>query len=107
MRNYPRTINSCPEAVFARQVRRGIVGKGQVLAQQPRMCAENFVFMLQAKPGASCCTANGDGDHRAIGHGGGPCTLHNPRYDFNDALIPLGATYWVTLARRWLAVPTP
>ena len=46
-------------------------------------------------------------DHRAIGHGGGPCTLHNPRYDFNDALIPLGATYWVTLARRWLAVPTP
>jgi hippurate hydrolase len=38
-----------------------------------------------------------------MGHGGGPCTLHNPSYDFNDDLIPLGATYWVELARRYLA----
>lgn len=33
--------------------------------------------------------------NRATGHGGGPCLLHNPIYDFNDELIPLGATYWV------------
>ena len=39
----------------------------------------------------------------AMGHGGGPCTLHNPSYDFNDDLIPLGATYWVKLAEEWLA----
>ena len=36
-------------------------------------------------------------------HGGGPCTLHNPSYDFNDDLIPLGGTFWVRLAEEWLA----
>ncbi|HOZ64541.1 MAG TPA: amidohydrolase, partial [Burkholderiaceae bacterium] len=40
--------------------------------------------------------------HREMGHGGGPCMLHNPSYDFNDDLIPLGATYWVRLAEAWL-----
>ncbi len=107
VRNYPPTINAAPEAALARQVIQGIVGETQVLTQEPTMGAEDFAFMLQAKPGAYCFIANGDGDHRAIGHGGGPCTLHNPSYDFNDALIPLGATYWVTLARRWLDRPTP
>ena len=48
-------------------------------------------------------TGNGDGVHREGGHGLGPCTLHNPSYDFNDQLIPLGATLWVKLAQRWLA----
>jgi hippurate hydrolase len=61
--------------------------------------------MLQAKPGAYCFIANGDGAHREMGHGAGPCTLHNPSYDFNDELIPLGATYWVRLAERWLGTP--
>jgi hippurate hydrolase len=45
---------------------------------------------------------NGDGDHRAVGHGMGPCHLHNPSYDFNDALIPVGVSYWVKLAQRYL-----
>ena len=70
------------------------------------MGAEDFSYMLQAKPGAYCFIANGDGDHREMGHGAGPCTLHNPSYDFNDDLIPLGATYWVQLAQQWLANPT-
>ena len=105
VRNYPSTINSVPEAAFARRVMEGIVGEAQVLAQEPTMGAEDFAFMLQAMPGAYCFIANGDGDHRALGHGAGPCTLHNPSYDFNDALIPLGATYWVQLAQQWLAQP--
>ena len=102
VRNYPPTINSAPEAHFARQVMVSLVGEANVLAQEPTMGAEDFAFMLQAKPGAYCFIANGEGDHRALGHGGGPCTLHNPSYDFNDALIPLGATYWVRLAQAWL-----
>ena len=65
--------------------------------------AEDFAFMLQAKPGAYVFIANGDGDHREMGHGGGPCTLHNPSYDFNDDLIPLGASFWVRLVEQWLA----
>ncbi|GKT22485.1 M20 aminoacylase family protein [Acidovorax sp. SUPP3334] len=105
VRNYPPTVNSPAEADFARQVMAGIVGEANVVRQEPTMGAEDFAFMLQAKPGAYCFIANGDGDHRAMGHGGGPCTLHNPSYDFNDDLIPLGATYWVQLAQTWLSRP--
>ena len=105
VRNYPPTVNSAPEAEFARKVMAGIVGEANVLVQEPTMGAEDFAFMLQAKPGAYCFIANGDGAHREMGHGGGPCTLHNPSYDFNDDLIPLGATYWVKLAEEWLAQP--
>ena len=105
VRNYPPTINAPAEAAFARQVMASIAGDANVLAQEPTMGAEDFAYMLLAKPGAYCFIANGEGDHRAMGHGGGPCTLHNPSYDFNDALIPLGATYWVRLAEAWLGQP--
>ena len=105
VRNYPPTINSPAEAEFARKVMATIVGEERVLPQEPTMGAEDFAYMLQAKPGAYCFIANGDGAHREMGHGGGPCMLHNPSYDFNDDLIPLGATYWVKLAEEWLAQP--
>jgi hippurate hydrolase len=104
-RNYPPTINSAPEAEFARKVMSNIVGADKVLLQEPTMGAEDFAYMLQAKPGAYCFISNGDGAHREMGHGGGPCMLHNPSYDFNDDLIPLGGTYWVELATQWLAAP--
>jgi hippurate hydrolase len=106
VRNYPPTINSPAEAEFARAVMQSIVGKDKVLPQEPTMGAEDFSFMLQAKPGCYCFIGNGDGDHRSMGHGGGPCMLHNPSYDFNDALLPLGATYWVRLVQAWLAPRT-
>ena len=102
VRNYPPTVNSPAEAAFARQVMVDILGEDKVLAQEPTLGGEDFAYMLQAKPGAYCFIANGDGGHRDMGHGAGPCTLHNPSYDFNDALIPLGATYWVRLAQAWL-----
>lgn len=102
-RNYPPTINAAAEAEFARKVMADIVGADNVVAQEPTMGAEDFAYMLQAKPGAYCFIANGDGSHREMGHGAGPCMLHNPSYDFNDDLIPLGATYWVRLAEAWLA----
>ncbi|MES2585120.1 MAG: M20 aminoacylase family protein [Pseudomonadota bacterium] len=102
-RNYPPTINSAKEAEFARKVMVSIVGEANVGAQEPTMGAEDFSYMLMAKPGCYAFIANGDGAHREMGHGGGPCMLHNPSYDFNDSLIPLGATYWVKLAEAWLA----
>jgi len=104
-RNYPPTLNSAAEADFCRQVMASMVGADKVLTQEPTMGAEDFSYMLQAKPGCYAFIANGDGDHRQIGHGGGPCMLHNPSYDFNDALLPLGATYWVRLAEQWLHLP--
>jgi hippurate hydrolase len=103
-RNYPPTVNSAAEAEFARQVMAGMVGAANVQVQEPTMGAEDFSYMLQALPGCYCFIGNGDGTHREIGHGGGPCMLHNASYDFNDKLIPLGATYWVRLAERWLAI---
>ncbi len=106
-RNYPPTINHAAEAAFARQVMEDLVGADQVLTQEPTMGAEDFAYMLQARPGAYVFIANGDGAHRGAyeggGHDVGPCMLHNPRYDFNDALIPLGATFWVRLVEQWLA----
>jgi len=106
-RNYPPTVNSPDEADFARRVMQDLVGPEQVPVQEPTMGAEDFAYMLQAKPGAYAFIGNGDGGHRGhyegAGHDAGPCTLHNPRYDFNDELIPLGGSYWVKLATRWLA----
>jgi metal-dependent amidase/aminoacylase/carboxypeptidase family protein len=104
-RKYPPTVNSPAEAAFAREVMAEIVGADRVLAQEPTMGAEDFAFMLQAKPGAYAFISNGEGAHRESGHGVGPCTLHNPSYDFNDELLPLGATFWVRLAQRWLDAP--
>ena len=105
VRNYPPTINAAHEANFARGVMASIVGASNVGEQEPTMGAEDFSYMLQAKPGCYSFIANGDGAHREMGHGGGPCMLHNPSYDFNDDLIPLGATYWARLAEAWLASP--
>ena len=102
VRNYPPTVNHPAETAFARGVMASIVGADNVRAQEPTMGAEDFAYMLQARPGAYCFIGNGDGAHRDIGHGGGPCTIHNPSYDFNDELIPLGGTYWVRLAEEWL-----
>ena len=102
-RNYPPTINHVAETAFAQQVMASIVGGANVVPQEPTMGAEDFSYMLQAVPGAYCFIGNGEGAHRVHGHGEGPCTLHNPNYDFNDELIPLGGTYWVRLVEAWLA----
>ena len=103
-RNYPPTINHPKETAFAADVMRSLVGAGNVdAACEPTMGAEDFAFMLLAKPGCYVFIGNGDGTHREHGHGLGPCMLHNPSYDFNDELIPLGGTYWVRLAQRFLA----
>jgi amidohydrolase len=104
-RSYPPTINHAAETAFARQAMAELVGADNVLEFEPTMGAEDFSFFLREKPGAYFLIGNGDGTHRETGHAEGPCMLHNPSYDFNDALIPLGATLWVQLAHKWLATP--
>ncbi|MET0334399.1 MAG: M20 aminoacylase family protein [Rhizobacter sp.] len=107
VRNYPPTINHPAETEFARRVMGEVVGPENVQEFEPTMGAEDFSYFLQAKPGCYFLIGNGDGSHRVGGHGLGPCMLHNPSYDFNDDLIPLGATLWVRLAQQWLAQPRP
>lgn len=102
-RNYPPLINHAKETAFAVEVLQSIVGTEKVNAQvEPTMGAEDFAYMLQGKPGCYVFIGNGEGDHRSAGHGLGPCNLHNPSYDFNDDLLPIGATYWVRLAEQFL-----
>jgi hippurate hydrolase len=85
-------------------VLRDMVGEDNVFAAyEPTMGSEDFSYMLRARPGAYIVIGNGDGSHRASGHGEGPCMLHNPSFDFNDELIPVGATFWVRLVERYLA----
>jgi amidohydrolase len=104
-RNYPPTINHDAETAFFRRVAADVAGADNVLDFEPTMGAEDFSYFLQAKPGCYFLIGNGDGAHRSLGHGEGPCMLHNPSYDFNDDLIPLGATMWVRLTQAWLARP--
>ena len=104
-RNYPPTINHIAETAFFQRVAADVVGPANVHDFEPTMGAEDFSYFLQHKPGCYFLIGNGDGSHRIGGHGMGPCMLHNPSYDFNDDLIPLGATMWVRLAETWLNEP--
>jgi amidohydrolase len=95
-RRYPPTINSANEAEIAGQVAVQVVGAEQVnLSPRPAMGSEDFAFMLQEKPGSYIWIGNGDGD--------GSCMVHNPGYDFNDEILPIGVTYWVQMAETILA----
>ena len=91
-RVYPATINTLDEAVFAGDVAESIVGAGNLVRNmEPSMGAEDFSFMLQAKPGA----------YLRLGQGGeGSCFLHNSRYDFNDDVLPLGSALHASLAEQ-------
>jgi amidohydrolase len=90
-RVYPATFNHDREAAFAAEVAESLVGADNVVRNlDPSMGSEDFSFMLQVRPGAFA----------RLGQGGaeGGCFLHNSRYDFNDAVIPLGAGYLAALA---------
>jgi hippurate hydrolase len=102
-RNYPPLINHPEQTAFAVEAMRAVVGADRVDTNvEPTMGAEDFAFMLQEKPGCYVFIGNGEGAHRAGGHGLGPCQLHNTSYDFNDNLLPIGASYWVRLVEMSL-----
>jgi hippurate hydrolase len=95
IRGYPATINTERESEFAARVGERIFGAANVVRDaEPTMGGEDFSYMLQARPGA----------YIWLGQGGGPtgCFLHNPGYDFNDEVIPLGAGYLAALAEESL-----
>ncbi|MGB0446730.1 MAG: M20 aminoacylase family protein [Pseudomonadales bacterium] len=103
-RHYPATINHPDATAHMRRVAEQVVGAEKVSQFTPTMGSEDFSFFLQAKPGCYLMLGNGDGQHRAHGHGMGPCSLHNPSYDFNDQLLPIAASLWVALIRDRLSV---
>lgn len=102
-RKYPPTINNSEMASLAKYALESLPEVRAVHNNlQPTMGAEDFAFMLQHKPGAYLWIGNGDGEHRTHGHGIGPCTLHNPNYDFNDRILPLGVKAWLAITHRFL-----
>jgi hippurate hydrolase len=95
-RRYPATVNHAAETVIAADAAAAVVGARHVERDiQPTMGSEDFAFMLRAKPGCYIFIGNGTGDAAA--------GLHNPHYDFNDEILPIGASYWATLVERVLA----
>jgi amidohydrolase len=95
-RRYPPTINSERETEIAAAAMAEVAGPDNVERDlPPTMGSEDFAFMLEARPGAYVWIGNG-------GDGSGP-GLHHPAYDFNDEILPLGASYWARLVERTLA----
>jgi amidohydrolase len=92
-RDYPVTCNHERETAFAASVASDVVGRERVdVNVAPVMGAEDFSFMLNARPGAFIFVGNGD-----------TAGLHHPAYDFNDEVIPVGTSYWVKLVETALA----
>ncbi len=104
-RAYPPLVNWDEQTDFAMKVAVDTFGADKVDPDTPpHGGAEDFSFYLQKVPGCYMFIGNGGGGHReATYHGMGPCELHNPNYDFNDALLPVGSTYWVKLAQAFFA----
>jgi hippurate hydrolase len=98
-RRYPATVNSASETERARMAAEATVGAGNVDTDPtPEMGSEDFAFMLQEKPGCYVWLGAGRDDETP--------NLHNPRYDFNDDVLAIGASYWVRLAEQELPVRT-
>lgn len=93
-RRYPPLVNSDEETEIAARAAAAVVGAENVLRHEPPvMGSEDFAWMLLEKPGS----------YVWIGQGGeGSCMVHNPHYDFNDDILPLGASYWATLVEQTL-----
>jgi hippurate hydrolase len=95
-RRYPPLVNDAEAVTRAAAAAAEIAGDPALVdvEREPSMGSEDFAFMLEARPGAYILIGNGPGE--------GGCMLHNPRYDFNDAILPLGASYWARLVERSL-----
>lgn len=96
IQGYPATINDAAETEKCAEAAAKVVGQDNlVLDPVPSMGAEDFAYMLEAKPGA----------YVWLGTGGTPggCLLHNPGFDFNDGVLHVGASYWVELVEQLLA----
>ena len=92
---YPATVNPEAEADLGAEVAADVVGEGRVdRAPKPSMGAEDFAFMLQERPGSYIWLGNGGAAEGRI--------LHSPHYDFDDAALPYGVSYWARLVERLL-----
>jgi len=98
--NYPATINTPKHADLCANAASMVVGENNVLRnEQPTMGSEDFAFLLNASEGAYIWIGNGLVPEDSPKGG---CMLHNTQYDFNDEILPIGASYWVQLVQNIL-----
>lgn len=96
-RRYPATTNHGPQTRAAALAAQAVVGRENVFSNLPPvMGAEDFAWMLLSVPGSYVWLGNGPQHHPG-------CMLHNPRYDFNDDVLPIGASWWAELVEQNLA----
>lgn len=95
-RKYPVLVNHGAQTETARQAAIRLLGAGNVLERPPVMGSEDFAYMLEHRPGAYIRLGNGTGED-------GGCMVHNPKYDFNDQALPIGAAFWAHLAQSCLS----
>jgi hippurate hydrolase len=101
-RGYPVLVNSVEQTRLAVEVARELVGDARVVGDAlPLSGSEDFAFILQQVPGCYLLIGNGDSGFCGGEHLLGPCSVHNPHYDFNDACLAPGAAFWVALAERF------
>jgi len=91
-RGYPVTVNHAAQTDRATRIAMEVAGEGNVHETQPLMGAEDFSYMLEARPGAFIFCGNGDS-----------AGLHHPAYNFNDEAILYGTSYWIKLVENSLA----
>lgn len=97
MSGYPATINSVPETEISAKAVVDLLGEDKIILNPtPSMGAEDFSYMLEARPGCYVWLGIGPGKGEA------GCMLHSSRYDFNDDVLPTGASYWVKLVENEL-----
>jgi len=97
-RHYPRLVNDRGQTEVAGKAASALVGRENVdIEAPPAMASDDFAWMLLEKPGSYIFIGNGSGEN-------GGCFVHNPNYDFNDAILPLGASYWVELVQQQLPI---
>ncbi len=98
--NYPATINIPKHAELCANAAAMVVGENNVLRnEQPTMGSEDFAFLLNASEGAYIWIGNGLVPEDSPKGG---CMLHNTQYDFNDEILPIGASYWIQLVQNIL-----
>jgi hippurate hydrolase len=93
-------INDLDATIHCRAAASAIVGDGNVRAIEPMMGGEDFGGFLQERPGAFMVIGQAEEDPSCPHNFG----LHSPQYDFNDAIIPIAASYFVELAERRLPI---
>jgi hippurate hydrolase len=94
-RNMPVLVNDAEETAFAAAAAAAVVGPDNVVEHAPMLASEDFAYMLEQRRGSYLLIGQKQDGHT-------PAPVHNPGYDFNDAILPIGASYFAEIVETAL-----